>query len=101
MTLCKKINEARQAEEEIAKQPESLQDEEGPQIVGEARSAMNDVFALQQTDNSLTLEELVSSLNTDQSRIFKHIQQHLQHQNSTKWVRFHRYTKYTSYFVPP
>ena len=75
-----KINEARQANAETVKENEPLEEDEGPQVVGEARSAMSDIFDLHQHDDSPSLEHLVSSLNTDQTRIFKHVQQHLEHQ---------------------
>ena len=75
-----KINEARQTEQEAMQQLQPLEEDERPQVVGEARSAMNDVFDLQHNDDTTSFEDLVSSLNTDQTRIFKHVQSHLQHQ---------------------
>ena len=57
-----KINEARQAKAETVKENEPLEEDEGPQVVGEARSAMSDMFDLHQHDDSPSLEHLVSSL---------------------------------------
>ena len=74
-----KINEARQAEEERVPEPEPI--DEGPQIVGEATSAMHDVLDLQQNDEKgPSLQQLVSSLNADQARIFDQVKRHLEHQ---------------------
>ena len=76
-----KINEARQAEEETVPAPEPVEEDEGPQMVGEAMSAMHDVLDLQQNDDSgPSSEELVSSLNADQARIFDQVKKHLEHQ---------------------
>ena len=42
---------------------------------------MNDAFNLHQNDETgPTLDELVSSLNADQSRVFKQVKSHLEHQ---------------------
>ena len=74
-----KINEARQAEEERVPEPEPI--DEGPQIVGEDTSAMHDVLDLQSNDEGgPSLEQLVSSLNADQARIFDQVKRHLEHQ---------------------
>ena len=74
-----KINEPRQAEEERVPEPEPI--DEGPQIVGEATSAMHDVLDLQSNDEGgPSLEQLVSSLNADQARIFDQVKRHLEHQ---------------------
>ena len=74
-----KINEARQAEEERVPEPEPI--DEGPQIVGEATSAMHDVLDLQSNDEGgPSLEQLVSSLNADQARIFDQVKRHVEHQ---------------------
>ena len=55
--------------------------DEGPQVAGEATSAMHDVADLQHSGNSgPSLDELTSSLNTDQTRIFDKIKCQLQHQ---------------------
>ena len=71
-----KINEARQTEEKTLPEPESV---EGPLAVGEAMSAMHDVLDRQQNgDSGPSLEELVSSLNADQARIFDQVKKHLE-----------------------
>ena len=76
-----KINEARQTEEETLPEPEPVEEDEGPQVVGEATSAIHDVLYLQQNgDSGPSLEELVSSLNTDQARMFDQVKKHLEHQ---------------------
>ena len=64
-----KINEARQAEEEDVTDADPLEEQDdGPQVTGEATAAMNDAFDLHQNDETgPTLDELVSSLNADQS----------------------------------
>ena len=74
-----KINEAKQAEI-TAGDPLEEQDD-GPQVMGEATAAMNDAFDLHQNDDTgPSLNELVSSLNTDQSRVFRQVKSHLEHQ---------------------
>ena len=77
-----KINEARQAEEEDVTDADPLKEQDdGPQVTGEATAAMNDAFDLHQNDETgPTLDELVSSLNADQSRVFKQVKSHLEHQ---------------------
>ena len=77
-----KINEARQAEEEDVTDADPLQEQDdGPQVTGEATAAMNDAFDLHQNYETYpTLDELVSSLNADQSRVFKQVKSHLEHQ---------------------
>ena len=76
-----KINEARQAEQENLTVPEPVQEDEGPQVAGEATSAMHDVVDLQQNNESgPSFDVLVSSLNVDQSLIFRHVKDHLEHQ---------------------
>ena len=53
----------------------------GPQVAGEATSAMHDVVDLQQNDESgPSFDDLVSSLNVDQSHIFRYVKDHLEHQ---------------------
>ena len=77
----KKINEARQAEQQQVPVAEPIEGDEGPQVAGEATSAMHDVADLQHSDNSgPSLDELASSLNADQTRIFYKIKCQLQHQ---------------------
>ena len=78
-----KINEARQAEAEDVTDTDPLEEDDGPQVLGEATSAMNDVVDLHQGDkNCPSFEELVTYLNTDQVRIFQQIKVHLEkHEN--------------------
>ena len=79
----KKIDEARQAQEEDVtdSKPVEDDDEDGPQVAGEATSAMHDVLDLQQNESDRpSLEELVSSLNADQSRVYEQVKAHLEHQ---------------------
>ena len=50
------------------------------EVVGEATAAMQDVANLQDNeDGSSSLEELVSSLNTDPARIFERVKEHSEH----------------------
>ena len=74
-----KMNEVRQAEQQQVPVPETVEEDEGPQVAGEATSAMHDVPDLQHTDGT-TLNELASSLNEDQARIFERVKCHLEHQ---------------------
>ena len=77
------INEARRAQEEnVTNEPGPVEDDNGPQVAGEATSAMNDVLDLHQNDESdgPSLDELVQSLNTDQARVYDHVKSHLEHQ---------------------
>ena len=57
-----KINEARQAQEENVSEPQPVEDDDsGPQVAGEATSAMNDMLNLHHNDDSgdgAGLEEL-------------------------------------------
>ena len=79
-----KINEARQAQEQNISEPQPVEDDSGPHVVGEATSAMHDVFDLNHNNDSddatASFEELVSSLNADQSRVFEQVKSHLEHQ---------------------
>ena len=76
-----KVNEARQAAEENVPMSEPMEEDEGPQVAGEATSAMHDVANLQDNeDGGPNLEESVSSLNADQARIFERIKEHFEHQ---------------------
>ena len=59
------INEARKAQEQSVAESEPVEEDDGPQVAGEAISAMNDLIDLQHpnTDSSgPSLDELVSSL---------------------------------------
>ena len=47
-----KLNEARQAEQEKVTVAEPMEEDDGPQVAGEATSAMNDAANLQENDNS-------------------------------------------------
>ena len=73
-----KINEARQAEGEQV--PMSEEDED-PQVAGEATCAMHDVANLQENgENGPSLNKLVLSLNVDQTRMFEQAKSHLEYQ---------------------
>ena len=48
-----KINEARQAEQQQVPVSEPIEGDEGPQVAGEATSAMHDVADIQHSDNSV------------------------------------------------
>ena len=77
----KKINEARQAEQQQAPVYEPIEWDNGPQVAAEATSAMYDVVDLQHSDNSgQSLDELTSSLNADETRIIDMIKGQLHHQ---------------------
>ena len=76
-----KINEARQVEQENVTVPEPVEENEGPEVAGEATSALHSVVDLQQNDESgPSFDDLVSSLSVDQSCIFRHVKDHLEHQ---------------------
>ena len=76
-----KINEARQAEQEKVTEPEPMEENDGPQVAGEATSAMNDVTNLQENDKSgSSLEELLPSLNANQATIIECMRRHFEHQ---------------------
>ena len=74
----KKINDARQAageEHKISKQ------DDDPQLMGEARTAMKELFDINARPNdTLSVEQRVGMLNTDQRRIFDKVKSHLLHQ---------------------
>ena len=73
------INEARQAED-VQEEPENVPDDE-PQLLGEARSAMDDLADMNVREpDALTLDERVVMLNADQRRVFERIRNHLFHQ---------------------
>ena len=76
-----RINEARQAQVEDVPIPEPSEEDEGPQVAGEATSAMHDVANFQEAHkNTISFDELVSSLNVDQKRVFQLVKYHLEHQ---------------------
>ena len=69
-------NEARQAD---GKEEEVSKEDDEPQLIGEAKTAMNDVINTNSSDR-LSLEERVGMLNDDQSALFENIKTHLYHQ---------------------
>ena len=74
----KKINDARQADGEEHKT--SKEDDE-PQLMGEARAAMKDLFDINTNQpDTLSLEQRVAMLNTDQRRVFDKVKAHFLHQ---------------------
>ena len=74
----KKINEARLAngkEEKVSKE------DDDPQLMGEAKTAMNDMFDMNVNScDELSLEDRVAMLNANQGRIFDAVKSHLLHQ---------------------
>ena len=75
-----KIAEAREEEQKIDTHGDNENDNE-LEVTGEAKDAMKDVQDLQgHLTDQFSLEERVSMLNCDQDRIFKHVTQHLTHQ---------------------
>ena len=78
----KKINDARQADGE--ENTISKEDDE-PQLMGEARAAMKDLFDMNTNPaNTLSLEQRVVMLNTDQRRVFDKVKAHFLHQKEHK-----------------
>ena len=74
----RQINEARQAEGQEEKVDK---DDDDPQLIGEARTAMNDVVDINASSFSeLSLDDRVAMLNGDQKRIFDNVKAHLLHQ---------------------
>ena len=74
----KKINDARQADGE--EHTISKEDDE-PQLMGEARAAMKDLFDINTNQpDTLSLEQRVAMLNTDQRRVFDKVKAHFLHQ---------------------
>ena len=74
----KNINDARQAEGEEEK---INKEEDKPQLMGEAKTAMEDMFDMNaNVQNDLTLAERVDMLNADQKHIFDKVKSHLLHQ---------------------
>ena len=74
----KKINDARQADGEEHKI--SKEDDE-PQLMGEARAAMKELFDMNTNPaDTLSLEQRVAMLNTDQRRVFDKVKAHFLHQ---------------------
>ena len=74
-TTVKEINKAR---EELGKQ--ELVVDEGPQVLGEATTAMKDVVEMcMKVDDSLPYEKRVSMLNADQRCVFDGVSDYLNH----------------------
>ena len=74
-TTVKEINKAR---EELGKQ-EPVVDDDGPQVLGEATTAMKDVVEMcMKVDDSLPYEKRVSMLNADQRRVFDGVSDYLE-----------------------
>ena len=74
----KRINEARQAE---GQEEKISREDEDPQLIGEAKTAMTDVLDMNtSSSDKLSLEDRVAMLNDDQRRIFEKIKAHLLHQ---------------------
>ena len=83
----KEINEARHAdgeEEKISKE------DNDPQLMGEARTAMDDVADMNvKSSTDLPLESRVAMLNADQRRIFDNVKSHLLHQQQHEEKKCH------------
>ena len=78
LSNVKKINEARQGD---GKEEEVSKEDDEPQLIGEAKTVMNDVLDMNtNSSDKLSLEERVGMLNDDQRRIFENIKTHLYHQ---------------------
>lgn len=78
-TKVKAINDARQ--EVVPVKDENDLDEDSVKLVGEAQSAMHNVHDMELNNpDTLTLQDRIDMLNEDQSRVFQHISDHLQHQ---------------------
>ena len=86
------INEARRdGEEDATTEPAQEDDDNGPEVAGEATLAMNDVDDFHQNSDSEgpSLEELVQSLNTNQARVYEQVKSHLKHQLKHKKKECH------------
>ena len=69
------LNKVRDSEEEVSR----LDNE--PQLIGQAKSPMNDLLEITVKLNStLTLDERVKMLNVDHKRVFDRVGTHLIHQ---------------------
>ena len=79
-STVKVINDARQAEKLEEKE---VEDDDEPQLLGEARTAMSDVIDMRlSSHDQLTLDERESMLNADQRRVFDTVKTHLLHERS-------------------
>ncbi len=77
------INEARKAN---AVQEEVDTEDDGIQVLGEAKSAMQDMHDMDANPpNSLTLEQRVDMLNADQRRVYGNVNAHLLHQRQHEY----------------
>ena len=75
----KAISDARKSD--VADEEPSRELENYPQLLGEAKSAMQDVHDMKdKSSDNLTLDDRVKMLNDDQRRIFDNIKAHLLHQ---------------------
>ena len=74
----KAISDARKSD--VANKEPSRELENHPQLLGEAKSAMQDVHDMKDKSDYLTLDDRVKMLNDDQRRIFDNIKAHLLHQ---------------------
>ena len=73
----KKINDARQKDGE----EEKVEEDDDPQLIGEAKTAMTDVLTMNvNSSDKLSVEERVAMLNDDQRRVFDTVKGHLFHQ---------------------
>ena len=74
----KKINDARQSDGEKHK---ISKEDDDPQLMGEARTAMKELFDMNtHPADTLSLEQRVDMLNTDQRCIFDKLKGHLHQQ---------------------
>ena len=73
----KAISDARKSD--VADEEPSRELENDPQLLGEAKSAMQDVHDMKDKSDDLTLDDRVKMLNDDQRRIFDNIKAHLLH----------------------
>ena len=76
------INEVRQAE---AQEEKIRREDEDPQLIGEAKTAMTDVLDMNTiSSDKISLEDRVAMLNDDQRRIFEKIKAHLLYRQQHK-----------------
>ena len=77
LAAASKINDARQKEG----QEEKVEEDDDPQLIGEANAAMTDVLTMNiNSSDKLSVEERVAMLNDDQRRVFDTVKGHLLHQ---------------------
>ena len=70
----RKINEHREATEEVCTKHDDADEAEGVHIAGEAAAAMKDVRDMDMCDgDNFDLEEQIALLNSDQRRVFENI----------------------------